>query len=85
MQDHVDPVAAELRLELVGGAVGDDPALVDHGDAVGQLVRLLQILRGEQNGRAAADQRAHRLPHLGTAARVEPGRRLVEEQHLRAR
>jgi hypothetical protein len=39
-----EQVAADPRLELVAGALGDHPAEVDHGDAVGQPVGLLQVL-----------------------------------------
>jgi hypothetical protein len=56
----------DLRLELVGGTLGDDPATVEHGD-VGQLVRFLQVLGGEEDGGATGDQGAHRVPH-GAAA-----------------
>ena len=44
------------RLELVGGALGDDPAVVDHGDVVGEPVGFLEVLGGEQHGGAAGDQ-----------------------------
>ena len=30
--DDLDPLAADLALQLVGGAAGDDPALIDDGD-----------------------------------------------------
>ncbi len=37
----LDDVAAAQRLQLVGRAVGDDPAVVDDHDLVGELVGLL--------------------------------------------
>ena len=40
-------------------------------------------LRGEQHRRAARDERLDRVPELDAAADVEPGGRLVEEQHRR--
>ena len=55
-----------------------DRAVVDGRYPVRQLVRLVQILGGEQNGSAGPDH----LPHLVAAARVEPGGRLVPEQQL---
>ena len=42
------------------------------------------VLRGQHHGRPLGDQRADRRPHLVAPARVEPGRRLVEEEHRRA-
>ena len=73
----------DRRLELVGGALGDDPTAVDHGDPVGQLVGLVEVLGGQHDGRAGRDQVADRVPHLAAGARVEAGRRLVEEDQRR--
>ena len=72
----------DRRLQLAGGALRDDPAVVDHGDPVGELVGLVEVLRGEQDRRARGDEGAHDLPYLVAAARVQAGRRLVEEQQL---
>ena len=46
-----------LRLQLVRGAGGDDPALVDDDDLVGELVGLVQVLGGQQHRDAVGDQR----------------------------
>lgn len=75
--------ARDQALELLRGAFGDHLAAIDQRDPVGQLVGLLQILRGEEDGGAARDQLADQPPDRATAARVEPGGRLVEEKHLR--
>ena len=63
--------------------LGDRPAVVDDDDLVGEPVGLLQVLGGEQQRRAAADQLADDVPQVGAAAGVEAGGRLVEEQHRR--
>ena len=47
-------VAADQSLQLVGGALGDDVAGVDHADAFGEVVGLLHVLRGEHDRRAFA-------------------------------
>ena len=73
---------ADQRLELAGRALGDDLAAVDDGDAVGELVGLVEVLGREQHGRAGGDEDPHDLPHLVAAAGVETGGRLVEEQQL---
>ncbi len=51
---QVEPVAADLRLERVGGAGGHDDAVVEHDDLVGQPVGLV-----EEDHPRAGDQ-AHR-------------------------
>ena len=71
--------AADRGLQLVGGALGDLHALVDDRDPVGELVGLVEVLRGEQDGAALLHQLADRGPHLAAGARVETGGRLVEE------
>ena len=81
---HVQPLAADLCLERGRRAGGDHPTAVEHDEVVGELVGLLEVLGGEQHGDAVGDERAHRVPHLVPVARVEPGGRLVEEQHFGA-
>ena len=76
--------SATRRLSSAGGALGDDPAAVDDGDPVGQAVGLLEVLRGEEDRHAVAPTSSvDDLPHRLAAARVEPGGRLVEEDHRR--
>ena len=82
---HLEPLTADAVLELVGGALGDHLAVVDHGDPVGEAVRLVEVLGGEQHRRPGRDARLDRLPQREPAARVEPGGRFVEEDHRRAR
>ena len=57
-------------------------AVVDHDDVVGEAVGLFEVLRGEQHGRAVGDELLDDPPEIGAALRVEPGGRLVEEEHL---
>jgi hypothetical protein len=54
---------------------------VDHGDALGELVGFLEVLRGEQHRGALVDELADHVPELVAAREVEAGRRLVEEEH----
>ena len=74
---------ADLGLERGRRALGDDPPVVDDPDPVGELVGLLEVLGGEEDGRALAVQRRDLLPDRLAADRVEAGRRLVEEEHPR--
>ena len=71
------------RLSSAAVPVGHDPAVVEHGDPVGELVGLVEVLRGEEDGDAAGDEIADHLPHRVTAARVQARGRLVEEDQLR--
>jgi hypothetical protein len=73
---------ADRGLELPGGALGDDPAVVDDGDPVGQLVGLVQVLGGQQDGGAAGGQRSDDVPDLVAAVGVQPGGRLIQHQQL---
>ena len=50
-----------------------------------EAVGLLEVLRGQEDRRALADERVEHVPQLVAGARVEAGGRLVEEQHRRAR
>ena len=81
----VEDVTGELVLELERRAVGDDGAVVDDHDVVGELVGFLEVLRGEQQRGAVVHEIAEVRPELDAATGVEPGGRLVEQQHARAR
>src|SRR5205807_350323 len=77
---EADVAAGDEALQLVPGALGDQLAVVQYGDAVGELVGLLQVLRGQEDRDAVVgDQAADDLPHGAAAARVQAGGRLVEE------
>ena len=83
LERDLEALAADPVLELVGGALGDHRTVVDHRDRVGQAVGLVEVLRRQQHGRALGHQALDHLPQAQPAARVEAGRRLVEEQHRR--
>ena len=78
-----DVPAGDQPLEFLGGALGSQLAVVEHGDAVGDLVGLVQVLGGEEDGGAFGDELADDLPHVVATARVEAGGRLVEEDDPR--
>ena len=65
------------------GAFLDDLAVIDDGDSISELVGLLEVLRRQQDGGSFAVQTANLLPQSDAAHRIEPGCRLVEEQHSR--
>ena len=81
--DVLDLGGGQQLLQLGEGAVLDDRALVQDRDPVGELLGLVEVLGGQQHGRAALGELLHRLPHLDARLRVEPGGRLVEEDDRR--
>ena len=85
LQAHLEPVAADAPLQLVGGAFRDQEAVVDDRDPIREAVGLVQVLGGEEHGRPLRRQRLDRLPERDAAGEVEAGRRLVEEEDGRAR
>ena len=62
---------------------GDEAAVVDDRDEVGEAVGLVEVLRREQDVGPARGQCLDREPELVAAPRVEAGRRLVHEQEPR--
>src|SRR5512132_2362239 len=84
-RDRLDGRPADFSLELVGRALGDDVAVVDDPDAVGENVRLLEVLGCQKDGDLVlAREPGDLVPERGAALDVETGRRLVEEEHARA-
>ena len=77
--DVFDLGRREQLLELGEGAVHADPTLVKDRDPVGELFGLVEVLRREQHRRPLLGELLDGLPHLDAPLRVEPVRRLVEE------
>jgi hypothetical protein len=80
--DRRDRRAADLGLELGRRSLGDDLAPVDDPDPVGELLGLLEVLGGEEDGDPlVAREMRNLIPERGPALDVEAGGRLVEEQN----
>src|SRR5262249_7476386 len=76
--------ALEPSLQLLRRAPDDDLAAADDGDALRQAVGLLEVVRGQQDRQALAGCQPLDLePERGAGLRVEPRRRLVEEEDAR--
>jgi hypothetical protein len=80
-----DRLALHAKLEFLRGADGQDPAVVDDGDPLAQLVRLGHVVGRQQDGppghRGLPGR--HQLPDRSSGCHVEAERRLVEEQDPR--
>jgi hypothetical protein len=74
---------SDRGLEFAGGAFGDDLTVVYDSDPVGELIGLVEVLRGEQYRSAFGGEGSDDVPDLVAAARVEAGGRLVEEDQIR--
>src|SRR4249919_123333 len=61
----------------------DQLALADHADAVGHLLRLFDVMRGEDDRGALFAQAPHHLPHVVAQLDVHAGGGLIEEQDVR--
>ena len=73
-----------MPADLFGSAVGDDLALVEHGDAVGDGEDHFHVVLGEEQGQPAlAPDALDELDGLARLLRRHARRRLVEKQDLR--
>ena len=68
--------------DLVGRAVGHDPAPGEDDDPVGEALGLLEPVRRDDEGHALVAPLAQQVPHVQAGVRVQPGGRLVEEGDL---
>ncbi len=82
---HVDPAALEAPgAELVHRAAGDHPAPVDDAHAVAQPLDELELVAREDDGDSCVRPFAEHVRHHVDGDRVEPGERLVEDEHVRS-
>ena len=80
--------ADHLRDELtarkvVHGVFADELAVAQHGDAVGDLVHLIEEVADEENGDSAGAQVANDREQLLHLTPVQARGRLIEDEHLR--
>src|SRR4051794_27726840 len=75
--------AAALLVELRRGAEVEDLAVGQDQDPVGVVARLLDVVRGEHDRRPAAREPLDERPQDLALARVQRGRRLVEQHDRR--
>ena len=80
--DEAKPPGGHRRFEGGAGAVCHDLAVVEHDDAVGDLVCLGQMVRGEEHCAALVPEVPHHSPEALAGLHVHGGGRLVEEHDL---
>src|SRR4051794_11125332 len=71
------------RAELRGGADGEDAPVLDDRHAVGERLRLVEVVRRQHDRLAEVAQAADRVPRRTAGGGVEARGRLVEEDELR--
>ena len=81
-QRDVEVRVADVGLQLRGRVLGDDEPARDDPDAVGELVGLLEVLRGQEDRGALVLEAADLVPEGDPAHRVQARGGLVEEEHL---
>src|SRR5579863_7031247 len=69
----------DAAFKLIGGPLGNQLPLIENRDPASELVRLIQVLRGEQDRDTAGYKLADDLPHGVAAARIQAGGWLIEE------
>src|SRR5206468_11976255 len=74
--------ASELGDEGGRTAVGHDLAVVQDRDVVRELLRLVEIVRGEEDGPALPLEVSNQRPEFPPGARIQARRRLIEEEEL---
>src|ERR1035437_391281 len=76
---------AKRGLELLAGAQRSHLAQVHDRDAITMALRLLQIMGGEEQGRAIVGPQINEMfPNRVARNRVQPDGRLIEEEHPRS-
>src|SRR5207248_7038381 len=78
-----DVCSSDLTRQLGRPPFAHDLACAQDGDAVGELLGFVEVVRREQDRFAERAQVADRLPGGAARAGVEARRRLVEEDQLR--
>ena len=81
-QGGPDGAPGHQRLDLGGGAVGDDLAVADQDDAVGVGVGLLEVVRREEHRAALLGVLADGRPEVAPPGDVHARGGLVEDEQL---
>ena len=76
-------VCAENRTASSAGYPAHQMAADDDADPVGEVLRLVHVVRGKKHRLSQVAQAVDQLPRLAASGWVEAGGRLIEDQHFR--
>jgi hypothetical protein len=79
---HQHRLVTQARLQLLGRALGDDPAIVDDGYVVTEGVRLVHVVGGQDDGDAGVPEGHDLVPDQPAGLGVQAGGGLVQDEHL---
>ena len=69
--------------DLFGGAVGNDFSVVHEHDALREVLRLFQVVGGENNGFAGFGEFVHAFPEGAAGGNVHAGGGLIQDEDIR--
>src|SRR5512146_2321267 len=75
-------MSAKTVDQIGGRAFGNDLPVIHNGEPIAQPLRLVHVMRREQNGAAVALEDTNDVPKLAAALRIEPGRGLIQEKNF---
>ena len=78
-----DDVTADLALEILRRALGDQGPFVQDGQTVAALGLLHQVRRQEDGRPVPPAQLQQQLPEIVARSRIETGRRFIQQQDAR--
>ncbi len=73
----------QLTQHVGHGVALDDAAAFDDGDVAAQILGLLEVMRGQNDGRSLVVDIAQELPHRAANLDIDAGGRLIQYQQLR--
>src|SRR5215469_4598772 len=73
-------ISAEGVDEIRGRSFGDHLPMIHDGQAIAESLRLVHVMRGQQNRAAVLLKAANDIPKLATALRIEAGVRFVKKE-----
>jgi hypothetical protein len=76
-------LADQVAEHPLGGPARDHAAMCQDGQRVAQALRLVHVVRGQDDPQSLGPQAVDEIPHPHARLRVEAGGRLVEEEQAR--
>src|SRR3989442_8291135 len=77
--------SANLAVRPIRPPFEEDPTFLDDIQPLRERLGLIEVVRGEEDRAALSRQISQDIPHRATSERVEPDRRLIQEEERRLR